>query len=137
MWNGVQFAVTGGRGEFADAGQTTYRTVTGSAYSGSILPMPAIYQNYTYTMSFPGPRLRCGGVKNQTLFDGIHLNGMYNWSENAVNGKIAYNATSYSAPSQDTDTMRLYYDIPGENLYDIVSALAELVMWHAKFPSSS
>ncbi|KAL6705244.1 hypothetical protein ACN47E_007204 [Coniothyrium glycines] len=113
-WNGVQFAVTGGRGEFADAGQTTYRVVTAAAYAGSILPMPALYQNYSYEMSFPGPRLRCGEVQNQTLFNSIHLNGLYRFEEGIVNGKIAYNATNRGS---GIDAMRS--PIPASNQYDV------------------
>jgi hypothetical protein len=54
---------------FSDASQAQRRIITTTAYSGGVVPMSPLYPNYTYTLTFPGPRLRCGNVPNQTLFD--------------------------------------------------------------------
>jgi hypothetical protein len=106
-WSNVQFVQIGGRGEFADAGQSTYRVVTASAYSGSILPMTALYPNYTYTLTFQGPRLRCGDVKDQPLFDKLRLN-----KSTFKTANIAYNATN-------PFSVLNYTQVPEENTYDI------------------
>ncbi|KAE8857471.1 hypothetical protein PTNB29_08538 [Pyrenophora teres f. teres] len=106
-WPNVSFANTGGRNEFFDAGQNLYRVVTSSAYSGTILPMTPLHPNYTYSLTFPGPKLRCGDVKNQTLFDLAHLN-----PPSKSMTIIGYNAT---APSSEV----LYPRLPWENQYDI------------------
>jgi hypothetical protein len=107
-WADVLYITTGGRNEFADAGQPTYRVITGSAYSGSIFPMPALHQNYTYTLEFMGPRLRCGDVKNYTAFDEANLNNASTHTEPT----IFYNATN---PYRKAD----YTYFPKENQYDI------------------
>ncbi|KAA8618200.1 hypothetical protein PtrV1_09707 [Pyrenophora tritici-repentis] len=106
-WRNVSFANTGGRNEFYDAGQNLYRVVTSSAYSGTILPMTPLYPNYTYPLTFQGPKLRCGDVTNQTLFDLAHLNP----SPESMD-IIGYNAT---VPSEEVQ----YPFLPRENRYDI------------------
>jgi hypothetical protein len=73
---------------FTNAGPMQYRIVTSSAYTGSILPMLPIHQNYTYTLTFQGPKLRCGDVKNQTAFDLAHVN-----TTNTEYVVTTYNAT--------------------------------------------
>jgi hypothetical protein len=105
-WPNVSFANTGGRNSFQDAGQILYRVVTSSAYSGSILPMTPLYPNYTYPLTFLGPRLKCGDVKNQSLFDLAHLNTIDPYDI------LGYNAT---APSSEID----YETLPEEYKYDI------------------
>lgn len=105
-WPNISFANTGGRNDFMDAGQMLYRVVTSSAYSGSILPMTPIYPNYTYSLTFPGPRLRCGDVKNQTLFDLAHLAPVNSMDT------LGYNATT---PYPGIEVQNL----PEENRYDI------------------
>lgn len=52
---------------FGAVTQCTYRTVTASIYDNKILQMPAKHQNYSYTLKYQGPRLRCADVTNQTF----------------------------------------------------------------------
>ena len=92
---------------FTDAGPIQYRIVTSSAYTGSILPMLPIHQNYTYTLTFQGPKLRCGDVKNHTAFDLAQVN-----TTNTNFVTTTYNAT---IPIHSFD----YTALPAEYAFDI------------------
>jgi hypothetical protein len=92
---------------FTDAGPIQYRIVTSSAYTGSILPMLPIHQNYTYTLTFQGPKLRCGDVKNHTAFDLAQVN-----TTNTNSVTTTYNAT---VPIHSFD----YTALPAEYAFDI------------------
>jgi hypothetical protein len=94
---------------FADAGPIQYRVVTSSAYTGSILPMPPTHPNYTYTLTFQGPKLRCGDVNNQTAFD---LSNVYTHPTGQGTMTTPYNAT---VPSQSLP----YEEYPAEYEFDI------------------
>jgi hypothetical protein len=73
-WTKIWYEQNKGQGAFMDASQETYRLVTGAVYSGNITPISAKYQNYSYSLTFPGPRYRCGDVEDQALFDELELN---------------------------------------------------------------
>jgi hypothetical protein len=94
---------------FADAGPIQYRIVTSSAYTGNILPMPPTHPNYTYTLTFQGPKLRCGDVNNQTAFD---LSNVYTPPTGRGSMTTPYNAT---VPSQSLP----YEEYPAEYEFDI------------------
>jgi hypothetical protein len=109
-WQNVSFVDTGGLNRFSDAGQTTYRIVTSSAYSGNILPMRSSHTgaNYTYTLTFPGPRLRCSDVKDYSKFNHAKLNGILG------RDNVAYNATDLSLVAGFPDS-----PIPAEDQFDL------------------
>ncbi|KAH7178360.1 hypothetical protein DER46DRAFT_655625 [Fusarium sp. MPI-SDFR-AT-0072] len=89
-----QMANDAGVGDtFGGATQGTYRTATASIYSNTILRMPAKHQNYSYTLKFQGPRLRCGDVTNQTLFDQLNPRAR-ECSSRSREVQTWYNATS-------------------------------------------
>lgn len=92
---------------FEDAGPHQYRIVTSSAYTGSILPMVPSHPNYTYTLTFQGPKLRCGDVNNQTAFDLSHV-----YTADTRSTKTPYNAT---VPSESL----VYQAYPAEYEFDI------------------
>ncbi|KAI1070524.1 hypothetical protein LB507_006778 [Fusarium sp. FIESC RH6] len=75
-WAKFAWVPTGGSGMgFKDTTSETYRTVIASLYTNTILPMTPKYQNSSYSLTFDGPRLRCGDVVNQTLFKELGIAG--------------------------------------------------------------
>ncbi|KAH6614040.1 hypothetical protein C7974DRAFT_428483 [Boeremia exigua] len=92
---------------FTDAGPIQHRIVTSSALTGSILPMTPEHLNSTYTLTFQGPKLRCGDVHNQTAFD---LSKVYTAPVKGMT--TPYNAT---VPSQSLP----YKGYPAEYEFDI------------------
>lgn len=54
---------TGGYGYYADVQPTLLGAVASTAYAGNILAMTPSFSNYTYPLTFHGPRLRCGDAK--------------------------------------------------------------------------
>ena len=76
------------------------------AYSGNINSIASLYPNYTYTLTFPGPRLRCGDVTNQTAFDLARINA-------TLDSRLWYNTSA--KPSG--------YDIVPDSSYDILSGV--------------
>lgn len=55
--------VRSGYGIYVSAQPSLLGAVASSAYTGSILPMTALHPNYTYALTFHGPRFRCGDAK--------------------------------------------------------------------------
>lgn len=74
-WSEINYAPTNGQSSFSDAGQETYRIVTATLFSNAVLPMTPSHQNVSYSITFPGPRLRCTDVESVEDFDGAGLNG--------------------------------------------------------------
>jgi len=93
---------------FTDASPAQYSIITSSAYTGAILPMVPLYPNYTYTLTFQGPRFRCGDVKNQTLVS----EALIIKPPKAGFGATPFNATTPS-PSLPLSS------IPPESRYDL------------------
>lgn len=76
-WGMFDYIPSDGSGtNFKDTNSETYRTVIASLYTNTILPMTPKYQNSGYSLTFDGPRLRCGKVANQTLFDELNIAGI-------------------------------------------------------------
>lgn len=75
-WAKFDYIAIGGSGmRFRDTSSETYRTVIASLYTNTILPMTPKYKNSSYSLTFDAPRLRCGDVANQTLFDELGIAG--------------------------------------------------------------
>ncbi|EXK44365.1 hypothetical protein FOXG_18737 [Fusarium oxysporum f. sp. lycopersici 4287] len=55
--------------------------------------MPAKHQNYSYTLKYQGPRLRCADVTNQTFFGQLDLRAR-EWASRIRGVQTWYNATS-------------------------------------------
>lgn len=47
-----------------EVGPETYRVVAATISTDTVLPMTATHQNYTFTLRFAGPRLRCDNRTN-------------------------------------------------------------------------
>ncbi|KAH7173900.1 uncharacterized protein B0J16DRAFT_406283 [Fusarium flagelliforme] len=105
-WGKFSYTPSNGLGGFNDSSQDTYRTVIAALYTNTVLPMTPEYQNSSYSLKFDGPRLRCGSVVNQTLFDELNVAGILpsnittTWYNATVDppGDYRYNifvATSY------------------------------------------
>jgi hypothetical protein len=74
--------------------------------------MPASHPNYTYTLDFQGPRLRCGDVKNQTMFDEMKLNNTLG----VTGAYLYYNATT---PRWDSNMTTDIFSWPMEVAQDV------------------
>lgn len=87
---------------FAEPGPYQHRIAASTAFTGRVLPMSPLYQNYSYTLTFPAPRLQCGDSRNQIL------NNLPFYTEDSF---VQYNATVASKHlfNSDDGPQKEYY----------------------------